>query len=188
MALGRKNMKEEAEESKMVEISAEMQGSLYFKDPVNLKISGTFTGNLDTRGILTIGNTAKVEANIKGDNVIIAGRIKGDITAKKMLVLMPTAILNGNISAPKLNIVEGAIFQGNCTMQTEGAASGMAAPRANMADLLNLNEVSKYLEIDIKEIEALANSGKIPGRKEPDGWKFERAAIDNWISSEQIGS
>jgi excisionase family DNA binding protein len=184
MALGRKTQREETEDSKVVEISAEMQGSLYFKDPVNLKINGNFSGNLDTRGTLTIGNTAKVIANIKGDNIVVAGKIKGDITAKKMLVLMPTAVLEGNINAPKLNIVEGAIFQGNCSMKSEGYAT--AGFGAN--DLLDITEVSKYLEIDIAEIEALANSGKIPGRKEGGTWKFERAAIDKWVSSEQISS
>jgi len=184
MALGRKTQREEAEDSKVVEISAEMQGSLYFKDPVNLKINGTFTGNLDTRGTLTIGNAAKVVANIKGDNVILAGKIKGDVSAKKMLVLMPTAILEGNITAPKLNIVEGAIFQGNCSMKAEGhLMSGLSSN-----ELLDITEVSKYLEIDIAEIEALANSGKIPGKREGSSWKFERAAIDKWVSSEQIGS
>lgn len=186
MALGRKVQKEETEESKMVEISAEMQGSLYFKDPVNLKINGTFSGNLDTRGTLTIGNSAKVDANIKGDNIVIAGKIKGDVAARKMLVMMPTAVLIGNILTPKLNIVEGAIFQGNCSMKTDNLT-----PNSSMvggAELLDIQEVSKYLEIDIREIEALANSGKIPGRKEANGWKFERSAIDHWISSEQIGS
>ena len=184
MALGRRVSKEEAEDSKVVEISAEMQGSLYFKDPVNLKINGNFSGNLDTRGTLTIGNSAKIVANIKGDNIVVAGKIKGDVSAKKMLVLMPTAILEGNITAPKLNIVEGAIFQGNCSMKSESLSS--SAFGAN--ELLDITEVSKYLEIDITEIEALANSGKIPGKREGSSWKFERSAIDKWVSSEQIGS
>ena len=181
MALGRKNPREQVEEdNKVVEISAEMQGSLHFKDTVNLKINGNFTGNLETRGTLTIGSSAKVEANIKGHNIVIAGKIKGDITANKMLVLMPTAVLHGNVSTPKLNIVEGAIFQGRCQMSAEGQGSDQ--------DLLDIREVSKYLEIDTSEIEALANSGKIPGKREGNTWKFERSAIDNWVSSERVGN
>jgi len=62
---------------------------------------------------------ASVEANITGDNIVIAGKVNGDILAHKMLTLMPTAVLHGNISTSKLNIVEGAIFQGQCQM-TEG--------------------------------------------------------------------
>ena len=39
---------------KTVEIDAQMQGSLTFSDPVNLKINGQFQGSLDTKGTLTI--------------------------------------------------------------------------------------------------------------------------------------
>ena len=106
----------EREEDKIVEINAQMQGTLTFKDPVSLKINGEFNGSLETKGTLTIGNRAVVEANITGDNIIIAGKVNGDILAHKMLTLMPTAVLKGNISTSKLNIVEGAIFQGKCQM------------------------------------------------------------------------
>jgi len=86
---------------------------------------------------------------------------------------MPTAVLRGNISTPKLNVVEGALFQGNCQM---------------IDGLLNIDEVAKYLEIDMAEIEELANSGKIPGTKSGDTWKFEREQIDNWAASIKVKS
>ena len=162
---------QEQEHEKTIEISAQMHGSLAFNDPVNLKINGQFKGGLETKGTLTISHTANVEANIIGDNIVIAGRVKGDITAHKMLVLMPTAVLAGNISTPKLNIVEGAIFHGNCQM---------------MEDLLNIDEVAKYLEIEMDEIVELANSGKIPAMKAGDSWKFERAKIDVWAASGKV--
>ena len=170
MGLGRRNPKEE-EESKTIEINAQMQGSLTFNDPVNLKINGNFVGSLDTKGNLTIGSTANVEANIVGENIVIAGRIKGDVTAHKMLALLPTAVVRGNIATPKLNIVEGAILQGNCHM---------------LEDLLNIDEVSKYLEIDMNEIERLANSGQIPATRNGNMWRFERAKIDNWAATGKV--
>jgi excisionase family DNA binding protein len=171
MALRGKKEQNEQEDSKTIEISAQMQGSITFNDPVNLKINGHFNGSLETKGSLTIGNKAYVESNIVGDNIVIAGKLNGDITANKMLVLMPTAVLTGNISTPKLNIVEGAIFQGNCRM-TES--------------LLNIDEVAKYLEIDLAEIEELANSGKIPAMRSGNNWKFERGQIDNWAASGKV--
>jgi len=67
--------------------------------------------------------------------------------------------------------VEGAVFQGNCQM-TE--------------DLLDISEVSRYLEIDMHEIEELANSGKIPGKREGNSWKFQRSQIDHWASLGKI--
>ena len=167
----RKLPHDEMDESKTVEINAQMHGTLTFNDPVNLRINGNFNGTLDTKGTLTIGNAAHVEATITGDNIVIAGRVKGNIIANRMLVLMPTAILRGDIRTPKLNIVEGATFQGNCHM---------------VEDMLNIDEVAAYLEIDLEEIEKLANSGKIPGQKNGDIWKFERSQIDNWAASGRI--
>jgi len=159
------------DEEKSVEINAQMQGTLSFKDPVNLKVNGNFNGTLDVHGTLTIGSSAFVEAHVTGENIVIAGKVRGDVVARKMLVLMPTGVLTGNISTPKLNIVEGAIFQGQCQMVDE---------------YLDVEEVAKYLEVDKPAILELADSGKIPGKKTGDRWTFERKKIDEWASSEKI--
>lgn len=163
--------RKETTEEKIIEINAKMQGTLSFKDPVNLKINGRFEGTLEARGTLTIGDTASVEAHITGENIVIAGKVKGDVVAKKMLVLMPTATLHGNILTPKLNIVEGAIFQGKCQM---------------LEEYLDATELAKYLEIDAPSILELANSGKIPATKDGNGWRFERTKIDEWAVSAKI--
>jgi excisionase family DNA binding protein len=167
----RRPQNHDQQENKTIEINAEMRGTLSFNDPVNLKINGSFSGTLDIKGTLTIGESATVNANVNGDNIIIAGKVTGDITALRMLVLMPTAILEGNIVTPKLNIVEGAVFQGLCQMR-EG--------------YLDINEVSSYLEIDITEIEELASQGKIPGIRAGAAWKFERGKIDDWAASGRL--
>jgi excisionase family DNA binding protein len=177
MSLVKRTVPKNQEEDKTVEISAQMHGTLVFSDPVNLKINGLFTGSLKSKGTLTIGNTAEVQASIEGDNIIIAGKLQGNVHATKMLVLMPTAVLKGDIKTPKLNIVEGAVFQGNCDMNVSVDKN---------SDYLNIEEVSKYLEIDLKEIESLANTGKIPGTRAGNGWKFERNKIDHWVSSEKV--
>ena len=165
----RKENKEQDEKS--IEINAQMQGSLIFSDPVNLKINGKFNGQLESRGTLTIGQSASIDASINGDNIVVAGKVRGNIIAKKMLVLMPTAILTGDISTPKLNIVEGALFQGRCQM---------------LDDFLTIDEVSNYLEIDKPSIVELASTGKIPAVQENEQWKFERVKIDQWATSGKV--
>ncbi len=159
-------------EEKILDVDAAMQGTLSFKDPVNLRINGKFEGNLDTKGNLTIGQTAIVFADIVGDNIIVGGRVKGKITAKERLTLLPTAIVEGDIHPAKLNITEGAIFEGRCLM---------------LHDFLNSEELSRYLEVDLNSIFEWASSGKVPGVKEGENWKFERKAIDSWIASGKIG-
>ena len=80
-------------EEKTLDVDASMQGSLVFKDTVNLRINGKFEGTLETRGNLTIGQSATVSADIVGDNIIIGGKVKGRITARERLTLLPTAIV-----------------------------------------------------------------------------------------------
>ena len=158
-------------EEKTLDVDAAMQGSLSFKDPVNLRINGKFEGNLDTRGNLTIGATAVINADIIGDNIIIGGRVKGKITAKERLTLLPQAIVEGHIYPTKLNIAEGAVFEGQCTM---------------LHDFLNSEQLAKYLEVELSSIVEWANSGKMPANKENNDWKFERKAIDSWVASGKI--
>ena len=103
---------------------------------------------METKGNLTIGQTAIVFADIMGDNIIIGGRVKGRITAKERLTLLPTAIVEGDIYPAKLNIAEGAIFEGSCSM---------------LHDFLNAEELARYLEVDLNSVLEWANSGRCRG-------------------------
>ena len=150
MAFNRRDTKEVVQD-KIIEINAQMQGEMVFSEPVNLKINGRFSGRLETKGTLTIGNSAQVDANITGENIVVAGRVKGNVLAKKMLVLMPTSVLTGDIATPKLNIVEGAVFQGRCQMPEE---------------FLNVDDLAQYLEIEVPAILELVQGGKIPPLKQ----------------------
>ena len=159
-------------EEKVMDVDAAMQGSLSFKDPVNLRINGKFEGSLESKGNLTIGNTAQVCADVVGDNIIVGGKVKGKITAKERLTLLPSAVVEGDIYPAKLNIAEGAVLEGRCSM---------------LHDFLNVEELAKYLEVDLNSIMEWANSGRVPGLKEGNDWKFERKAIDSWVASGKIG-
>ncbi len=172
MAFGEKKIQKTDPSPKTIEINAEMNGTLTFKDPVDLKINGVFSGSLDVRGTLTVGSRARVEANINGDSVIVAGHVKGTISVTRMLTLLPTAVLVGDIHTPKLNIVEGAVFQGVSHMSVQEAGQWM-----------NLKELSGYLELEEGAIIELVKSGKIPVVQEGDILKFDRTQIDQWATS-----
>ena len=74
MVFHRKEVKEVLPEEKVIEINAQMDGELAFGDTVNLRINGRFTGRLDTKGTLTIGQSAQVEAHVNGENIVVAGK------------------------------------------------------------------------------------------------------------------
>ena len=106
-------------ESKIIDIETGMQGNMKFNGPINLRISGSFEGELETRGTLIIGENATVKAGtIRGENINIQGKVKGDIICNR-LEISRTAKLIGNIETASLVIGEGAIFKGKCQMPVD---------------------------------------------------------------------
>jgi excisionase family DNA binding protein len=166
------------ETEKVLDVDASMQGTLIFKDSVNLRINGTFEGVLNTKGSLMIGEQAVVNADITGEFIVIAGKVSGNITALKSLKLISPARVIGDIRSPLLSIAEGAIFDGT---------SRMLSKANDPADnTMTPDDLAKYLEIETGLVYEWANSGRLPGTKAGDAWRFERAKIDEWVAQGKI--
>lgn len=102
-------------EDKVINIEAGMQGDIRFTGPINLRINGSFEGNLEAKGILIIGENARVKADtIKGENVTIAGKVEGNIECSQRLELSASAQVHGDIKVPVLIVSKGAALNGNC--------------------------------------------------------------------------
>ena len=172
--------KREELEEKILDVDASMQGTIAFKDPVNLRINGSFEGKLDTRGTLTIGENAKVKAHIQGDRIIIAGKVTGDISASQSVSVIAPAVIQGNIVTPRLSVSEGATLEGQLSMLNVRQAG--EAPDV----LLTLKDVAQYLEVESKIVEEWANKKKIPARFENGDWVFAKSSVDRWIQEEDI--
>ncbi len=168
-------------EEKILDVDASMQGTMVFKDPVNLKINGRFDGTLNTRGTLVIGPSAVISANIEGDEITIAGSVTGNITAKVKLKIIAPARIKGDIYTPQLSISEGALFDGRCQMAKSAHPVQAAYPKT-----LSLNEVAEYLEVKPSVIEEWATQGRIPATKDQNMWKFEKMIIDEWVLKEKV--
>jgi cytoskeletal protein CcmA (bactofilin family) len=84
----------------------------------NIKFSGelTFDGKLDgevqTDGILNLGDSAVINGNIGAQTVMVRGKVNGNITAKEKIEIKAKAELFGDIRAAKLAIEEGATYVG----------------------------------------------------------------------------
>ncbi len=177
----RRRKPDDTPKEKILDVDATMQGTLTFRDPVNLRINGSFEGTLDTKGNLTIGEQAVVRANIKGEEIVVAGRVYGDIAAERQLSLLPPASVTGNITTPRLRVVEGAFLDGECRMQnTQGDQ------KTSPKKLLSADELARYLEVDPSMIFEWANNGKLPGIKDNNNWKFDREQVDEWVASGKV--
>lgn len=183
----RRREKEEPEvkagQEKILDVDASMQGSLTFRDPVNLRINGKFEGSLDTKGNLTIGENAQVHANIVGEDIVVSGNVFGNVVASSSLSLTQSAHLVGDIRTPKLSVDEGAILQGKCQMETKETKVSRSTMQQT---LMTVDELAKYLELDSTSILEWAQKGRIPAQKEGNSWRFDRSKIDVWIASEKI--
>ncbi len=91
------------------------EGKLIFEGTV--RIDGKFQGEILTEDVVIIGETAKVNAEIKAGEIVISGQVEGNVHAKDTLEILAPARVHGNILTPKLSIQEGAIFDGSCQME-----------------------------------------------------------------------
>jgi len=81
-----------------------------------LRIDGYFKGLIETSGKVLVGETGFVETDIKSGIVVIGGKVTGNILATKQIKLLSTCRLKGDIVTPNLFVEEGAIFEGNCSI------------------------------------------------------------------------
>jgi len=83
----------------------------------SFQIDGKFEGDLKIDGHLIIGTNGKVKTStIITESITIAGTLIGNIDAKKEVILIETGRVLGNIEAPKIDVGEGAIIQGEMTI------------------------------------------------------------------------
>jgi len=107
------------------------EGKLHFEGQV--RIDGTFTGEITTTDLLIIGEGAKVSATINCGSVEIKGDINGNVSASDSIVLRATARVQADIYAPSLVMDKGAVFEGNSRM-TGGAQPMVTVASADRRD------------------------------------------------------
>ena len=104
----------------------QFSGVLTYKG--NVRIDGTFDGEIETEDTLFIGEQANVKAVIKAGLVIASGRIAGNITASQRVELKSPAIIDASIITPKLSMDNGVIFNGKISM---GLSTGHDTEQGN---------------------------------------------------------
>jgi len=105
-----------------------------FTSGEDLTIEGTLKGDVQIRdATLTIGEPARVEADIHGSRVVVHGTVRGSITASVRIELGPAARVQGNLSADQVVIADGARFDGRIDMARRTLALKMAQYKAGQA-------------------------------------------------------
>jgi excisionase family DNA binding protein len=172
---------------KILEIEAATQGALTFKDPVNILISGHFEGSLEAAGTLTVGEKSQVRAQLRSDRVIVLGEMVGDVTGVESLRIAAGGRLIGDVRTPCLIVEPGAVLQGEVIMIASVASNTIESRLVIPAELWDADQLASYLSVERSLIFEWADSGRLPGIKDSNGWHFDKRKVDEWVTSGRIG-
>ena len=103
----------------------EIKGSIKFQK--ELLIDGKVEGEINSDGVLTIGENADIRGEVKTKSITVYGKVHGNITVAERCELKSKCTLQGDLKAARLVIEEGATFIGKSEV-TSGAVSAKAAP------------------------------------------------------------
>lgn len=99
---------------KSVVVKGELSGS------EDLYLDGEVEGNIELHDhSLTIGPNGKVKANIHARDVVVHGKVDGNIAGTERVELKKSAILSGDITTQRIIIEDGAFFKGAIDIQKE---------------------------------------------------------------------
>lgn len=108
---------------KSVVIKGDLTGS------EDLTIEGQVEGKIELRqNVLTIGANGKIKASIFAKAVVVLGEVTGDITASERVDIRDAGSVDGDLSAPRIAIADGAHFRGSIDMQRQGGKAPDVKP------------------------------------------------------------
>lgn len=99
---------------KSVFIKGELSGS------EDLYVDGEVEGTIELRGhSLTVGPNGRVRAHVHARNVVVQGKVNGNIQASERVDLRASANVTGDITTARIAVEDGAFFKGGIDVQRE---------------------------------------------------------------------
>jgi len=112
----------------------EVKGNIKFSG--ELTFEGKLEGEIQTDGVLNLGDNAVINGNITAQNVVVRGKVNGNITAREKIEIKTKTELFGDIRAAKLVVEEGVTFVGKTEVNPNKVAPTQApAPVRPSPDL-----------------------------------------------------
>jgi len=99
-----------------------LEGKLNFAG--SLSVQGRAEGELRISGNVDVAQGATVKALIEGANVTVRGDVEGPLTARDKLIIGKSAKLNGDVTVKRLQVEDGASFNGHVRMGSFEQHSG----------------------------------------------------------------
>ncbi|MGA2978861.1 MAG: polymer-forming cytoskeletal protein [Terriglobales bacterium] len=94
----------------------------------SLYIDGRVEGSINLSGNrVTIGRNGVVAANISAREIVVLGKVRGNLTASDRVDIRSDGSLTGDVVAARISIEDGAFFKGGIDIRKVGSA-GTAKP------------------------------------------------------------
>lgn len=88
-----------------------------------LYLDGDLDGKLNLRNRLTVGPNSKINANIKAQEIIVFGTVKGNVESESRVSLRTGASIVGDIKTAGIVIEDGAYFKGGIDISRAGEST-----------------------------------------------------------------
>ena len=89
-------------------------GDLFTEGTV--RVEGRVEGNVEAGKAVVVGKDGDVQGDIRTEDSIISGRIRGSVTAASRLEIQSTARIDGEVHARRMQLEEGAMLNGTVRM------------------------------------------------------------------------
>lgn len=103
-----------AESNTIIGTGTSIEGNVESSD--NVRIEGKLKGIIKTKSKIVLGASAVLEGDIFARNAEILGTVKGKIEVTDLLILGEGCKVQGDIITNKLEVRDGASFNGDCSM------------------------------------------------------------------------
>ena len=87
-------------------------------------------GDVALETVVMIGGSGHVRGSVVARAVRVSGRVEGNVTASERIEVLSTGVIDGDLSAPKIAVAEGAEIRGRVEMRAKPAAPAKATPSA----------------------------------------------------------
>jgi len=134
--ISRREAKKRGEWTGFLDQGVKLEGSLEL--PGTFRLDAQVQGNIISAESLILGEGARVEGQIEGNRIIVAGHFDGVIFARGRVEIQTKGVVTGEIHTPCLVIEAGGIFDGQCHMLAASEASKpLAIPIRSIASAGN---------------------------------------------------
>ncbi len=100
----------------------------------SLYIDGRVEGSINLSGNrVTIGRNGVVAANINAREIVVLGKVRGNLTASDRVDIRSDGSLTGDVVAARISIEDGAFFKGGIDIRKAGSAGAKAESRSEEA-------------------------------------------------------